>query len=222
MSKFSKIGVELAIAQTGMVPLFYHPDTDVCQKLITACYEGGIKEIEFTNRGENAFTTFKGLLGWAADAYPDLVLGIGTIKTVAQAQKFIDVGAQFIVTPILDLQVGQLCKDTGTPWIPGCYTLTEMYTAYQHGASLVKVFPVDSLGGPKFIKSVLSPCPELKLMPSGGIKANIDEVKAYINAGVQCVGVGSDLFKKDESGAFDYQAITQTCKAILKGLQNDI
>ncbi|MDD7887517.1 bifunctional 4-hydroxy-2-oxoglutarate aldolase/2-dehydro-3-deoxy-phosphogluconate aldolase [Flavivirga sp. 57AJ16] len=209
---------DLPFSKTGVIPLFYHDDLEVCKRLIRACYEGGIKEIEFTNRGSNAHEVFKELLSWSATAYPDLVLGIGTIKTVEDAQRFIAIGARFIVTPILDTNVGQVCKEHNIPWIPGCFTLSEMYTAYQNGATLVKVFPVDSLGGSKFIKSVLSPCPELKLMPSGGIKADKEDVKAYLNAGVHCVGIGSSLFKRNKAGEFNYQAISETCKEILNVL----
>lgn len=204
------------LKETSLVPLFYHNNLEVCKQLIDACYKGGVGVIEFTNRGDMALPIYKELLTWIQNDYPDLILGIGTIKTQEQALQFLEAGAQFIVAPVIDMQVGKLCHQCQIPWIPGCGTLTEMYQATILGATLVKAFPIHVLGGASFVKSVLAPCPELNIMASGGIDSSKLAYDTYKNAGAFCVGVGSSLFIKKPNGNFDLQAITQTCKTILR------
>lgn len=214
MGIFSSIETLQVLKEKPLVPLFYNEDLDVCKSLITACYKGGVRVIEFTNRGEKAIDVFRELLEWSQTHFPKLILGIGTIKSVEMAEKFIAIGANFIVTPVLDIEVGDSCKKNNVPWIPGCGTLTEMFTAHKNGAALVKAFPINALGGATYIKSVLAPCPELKIMPSGGIKATQQDVKQYLDAGVYCVGVGSSLFVK-EGNEYDYNKISENCRNLL-------
>lgn len=204
-----------ALKQNPLVPLFYENQLDVCKNIINACYKGGVRVVEFTNRGENALEVFKDLLTWSRVQCPDLILGIGTIKTKQDAEKFIEAGTKFVVAPVLDLKVGAYCVEQNIPWIPGCGTLSEMYQAYENKATIVKLFPVVGFGGAAYVKSVLAPCPELKIMPSGGVKATKKDFDEYLNAGAFCVGVGSSLFHKNMHGSYDFEAITQTCKTLL-------
>src|SRR5690606_36258288 len=149
--------------KTGMIPVFYHADIEIAKGVLDASYAGGVRVFEFTNRGGNAFDVFTQLLDHAKQ-YSDLSLGIGTIMDDATTQKFIDAGADFIVSPILKPSMGVVCKKAGVPWIPGCATLTEIVTAKEAGASVMKIFP-GSVLGPGFVSSVLPVIPGYKLMP---------------------------------------------------------
>lgn len=195
------------LEQKPIMPLFYEDDINEAKHLVEECYQGGIRVIEFVNRGPNALPVFKELLKMK-ESYPDLLLGVGTIKTKKQAKQFVKAGTDFVVTPFLSKKVGKVCIKNNVPWIPGCSTLTEMYTAHTFGASMVKAFPVSTLGGTKFIKNVLAPCPELKIMPSGGIQSTPEEINAYKDAGVYAIGLGSSLFK-------DKKNIKNLCKQLL-------
>jgi len=187
---------------SGMIPVFFHADVEVAKGVIDASYQGGVRVFEFTNRGGNAFDTFKQLLEHVKQ-YPDLSLGIGTIMDDATTQKFIDVGAHFIVSPILRPSMSAVCKKHDIPWIPGCATLTEIVNAKDAGASIIKIFP-GSVLGPGFVSSVLPVVPGLKLMPTGGVEPTEQNLSAWFKAGVVCVGMGSQLFKKEVLAAKDW------------------
>lgn len=204
------------LGKHSLVPLFYNNNIEQSKALITACYDGGVRVIEFTNRGADAYSIYQELLDWVQNTFDDLLLGIGTIKTGEEAKLFLDLGAHFIVAPLLDLKVGDLCAYYDTLWIPGCGSLTEFFQAYNHGAGVVKAFPVQFLGGSDYIKAVLAPCPELKIMVSGGINASNKAYHNYLNAGAYCVGMGSSLFLTNSQGEFDYDAITLQCQQILE------
>lgn len=181
------------IAQYPAIPVYYHEDENICIEVLTACYEGGIRVFEFVNRGPKALDNFEALLAYKKEHFPDLALGIGTIKTAAQARLFVEKGAEFIVSPIVDVQIAKETVEKGVDWIPGCMTPTEIALAESLGVSLVKLFPGDTLG-PKFLKAIKPLFPNLKFMPTGGVdveKQNIDE---WFGAGVFSVGLGSKLF----------------------------
>ncbi|GAA4848746.1 bifunctional 4-hydroxy-2-oxoglutarate aldolase/2-dehydro-3-deoxy-phosphogluconate aldolase [Algivirga pacifica] len=189
------------IQRTGILPLIYHEDASFMVSLLTACYEAGIRAFEFTNRGLPAPSVFKELLAQRAQYYPEMALGIGSVLDTATCQVYLDLGADFIVAPILDPEVGALCQQHGTPWIPGCGTLTEVINAQRLGAPLTKIFP-GSVLGPTFVKSVLGPCPDLKIMPTGGVQTTEENLKQWFDAGVFCVGLGSQLFTNPTQGVF--------------------
>jgi len=208
---------ELIINQlnlTGIIPLFYHSDLDTCKEIIKACYDGGLKVIEYTNRGEKALDNFPQLKQFVTNNCPDLLLGIGSIINKEQAAKFLQLGADFIVAPILDEETALFCADYKAMWIPGCGTLTEIAKAIKLGALVVKVFPGNVLG-PGFVKAVLGPMPNLKLMPTGGVETTEDNLKAWFNAGVFCVGMGSNLITKDIIANKDYNKLTNKVKEVI-------
>ena len=192
---------------TGMVPVFYQPDVEVCKKIIAACFSGGVRVFEYTNRGEGALEVFKELVGFVDATMPELVLGIGSIVDAASAERFIMAGAKFIVSPILNPEVAKVCSKQDIPWSPGCGTVTEIYNAQQLGADVVKVFPASQVGGPGFIKAVKGPMPWSTLMPTGGIQPEKENIRSWFEAGAFCVGIGSALFIKNETGDFDYKKI---------------
>lgn len=183
------------ISQFPVIPVFYNPDMEITLNVISACYEGGMRVFEFTNRGPESETVFKEIIS-NRSKYPEMALGIGTIMNKLHAKVFTNLGADFLVSPILDLNVAKVCKQRNKPWVPGCGTLTEVIKANRSGAELVKVFPGNVLGA-GFIKSVLGPCPHLKLMPTGGVKPEKENLDEWFGAGAFSVGIGSSLFDKE-------------------------
>lgn len=192
---FSKQQIVDTMKGTGIVPLFTHDNSAEAQQVLEAAYEGGIRVFEFTNRRKNSFEVFVHLLN-AAKKFPDLMLGIGTIMDGATTQKFIDAGAHFIISPILKLEMAEVCHAHNKLWIPGCATLTEIVTAKEHGAEIIKVFP-GSVLGPGFVSSIMPVVPDLQLMITGGVEPNEKSLSAWFKAGAACVGLGSQLFTKE-------------------------
>lgn len=192
---FTKQQIREAMRTTGVVPLFTHDNPADAQQVLEAAYEGGIRVFEFTNRRKNSFEVFVHLLH-TAKKFPDLMLGIGTIMDAATTKKFIDVGAHFIISPILKLEMAEVCHQSDKLWIPGCATLTEIVTAKEHGAEIIKVFP-GSVLGPGFVSSIMPVVPDLQLMITGGVEPTEKSLSAWFKAGAFCVGLGSQLFTKD-------------------------
>ncbi|MEM8765717.1 MAG: bifunctional 4-hydroxy-2-oxoglutarate aldolase/2-dehydro-3-deoxy-phosphogluconate aldolase [Bacteroidota bacterium] len=204
--------------ETGLIPVFNHTDTDVAKKVLDACYEGGVRVFEFTNRGENALAVF-GELVTHAQQYGDLYLGIGTLFTKEDASHFLDEGAHFLVSPALIPEIAHFANQQDLLWVPGCGTVTEIYQALQLGAKLIKVFPGNVLGT-GFIKSVKAVYPKVLIMPTGGVKPTEENLSDWYSAGVHCVGMGSQLFKKNviDSGQFNdlTESVSNTLKTIKK------
>jgi len=195
MANFSNDAIQQAMKTSGMIPVFYHADIEVAKAVVDASYRGGVRVFEFTNRGENAFSVFTELLKHV-QKYSDLMLGIGTIMDATTTQKFISAGAHFIVSPILKQEMAAVCQKENKLWIPGCATLTEIVTAKDLGAKVIKIFP-GSVLGPGFVSSIMPVVPGLQLMPTGGVEPTEANLSAWFKAGVICVGMGSQLFAKE-------------------------
>lgn len=180
-----------------IVPVFSHTDAEYTKKVLQASYDGGIRVFEFTNRNENALETYTTLKKYAETNCPDLVLGIGTIYTAEEAERFIATGTDFIVQPVLTPAVGEVCIKHDIPWIPGAMTLTEIYNATLLGAAIVKLFPGNVLG-PSFVKALRGPMREVKIMVTGGVEPTEESLRSWFQAGVNCVGMGSQLFNTDD------------------------
>jgi len=180
---------------TGVVPLFTCDNTDEAMAVVQTAYDAGVRTFEFTNRRTNSFEVFSYLTSHR-QKFPDLLLGIGTVMDGATTKKFIDAGADFIISPILKLEMGEVCKTYDKLWIPGCATLTEAVTAKEHGAGVIKIFP-GSVLGPEFVKSIMPVVPDLVLMITGGVEPTRESLSAWFKAGAACVGMGSALFSKD-------------------------
>ncbi|ETZ22522.1 ketohydroxyglutarate aldolase [Pedobacter sp. V48] len=202
------------IGKYPVIPVYYHEDKDTCINVLKASYAGGIRVFEFTNRGEHAPENFKAMLEYRNAHFPDLKLGIGTIKTVAQADQYISIGADFIVSPIVKQDIAKLAFTNGLLWVPGCMTPTEINFAEELGASLVKLFPGDTLG-PGFLKAIKPLFPALKFMPTGGVDVNKENIDSWLNAGVAALGFGSKLFQAPQD-ATDFSWLTERCVALLK------
>jgi 2-dehydro-3-deoxyphosphogluconate aldolase/(4S)-4-hydroxy-2-oxoglutarate aldolase len=184
-----------AIITQGTLPLFYYEDATVSLEITRALYKAGIRVFEYTNRGADALVNFKVLKKAQQEEMPDLLLGIGTIKTGAEAAAFIAAGADFIVSPIVNPEVGKITHEHDLLWIPGCMTPTEIHLAQQNGAALIKIFPANILG-PEFVSSIRDLFAGQLFIPTGGVELNINSISTWFRAGVCAVGMGSKLISK--------------------------
>lgn len=196
------------IRQQRILPLFYHSDIDVCRKVITVAYDAGIRAVEFTNRGAMALQNFRQLTADLPDRWPDLQLGIGTILHEQEAQHFIEAKAAFVVCPGVVAAVAKVVQAAGLLWIPGCMTPTEIITAKENGATLVKIFP-GSVVGPAYIGAIKEVFSDMLFMPTGGVEVSEANLSAWFRAGVCAVGLGSKVISKEALEKQDYNAIAQ-------------
>lgn len=203
------------IEETPIVPLFFNADLTVAQQVLKACYDGGIRVFEFTNRGAEAPAIFAKLIDYCEKECPDLVLGIGTIYDAKQANEFIAMGADFMLQPFTTPEVGEVCAKHDIPWMPGTMTLTEIRNAEILGAKYVKIFP-GNVVGPGFVKAIKGPMPKTKIMVTGGVEPNKESLSSWCGAGAAAVGMGSQLFPADLIAKKDYQSISNTISDLIK------
>jgi 2-dehydro-3-deoxyphosphogluconate aldolase/(4S)-4-hydroxy-2-oxoglutarate aldolase len=209
MSKLSKSDVVNRIIDSGMIPVFNHPDVAVCKSVLKACYDGGLRVFEFTNRSEGAYEVFAELKKYTSSELPDMLLGAGSIIEAETTQKFVDAGADFIVSPAMVEDMAVICNQNEIAWSPGCGTVTEVVKAHNLGSDLIKLFPGSQVGGPGFVRAVLAPLPFLNLMPTGGVSPDRENLLAWFDAGVACVGMGSKLLRKEWILQGEYDKISQ-------------
>ena len=212
MAKFNKIQVLNAMASTGMVPVFYHKDVEVAKNVVKACYDGGVRAFEFTNRGDFAQDVFAELVKWAAIECAEMVMGIGSIVDPGTAALYIQLGANFVVGPLFNPEIAKICNRRLIPYTPGCGSVSEIGFAQELGCDLCKVFPAGNVGGPSFVKNVKAPMPWSMLMVTGGVEPTKENLTAWIKAGVTCVGMGSNLFPKEVVDAQDLGWIVAKCQ----------
>lgn len=203
------------IAQTRMVPVFYHKDASVACAVVKACYDGGVRAFEFTNRGDMAHEVFRELIRFVEKECPELALGVGSVVDAPTAALYIQMGACFVVGPLLNSDVAKVCNRRGVPYTPGCGSVTEVGQAQELGCDLVKVFPGDVLG-PKFVKGLMAPMPWSRIMVTGGVEPTEENLTAWMKAGAFCVGMGSKLFPKDKVADEDWQYVTDMCRQSLE------
>jgi 2-dehydro-3-deoxyphosphogluconate aldolase/(4S)-4-hydroxy-2-oxoglutarate aldolase len=215
MARFTRIEVALKMKETGMVPVFYHKDAEICKRVVKACYDGGVRVFEFTNRGEFAHEVFAEISKWAANEAPEMIMGVGSVIDSATAALYIQLGANFIVSPLIDEQTAIVCNRRKIAWSPGCGSVTEINRAHELGAEVVKVFPGSSVGGPDFVSGVKGPMPWASIMPTGGVSPDETNLKGWFKAGVHCVGMGSQLFPKEVIENKDWAFITGKCAEVL-------
>jgi 2-dehydro-3-deoxyphosphogluconate aldolase/(4S)-4-hydroxy-2-oxoglutarate aldolase len=212
MAKFDRLTVYQTMLSTGLVPLFYSGDVAEANAVAGALAESGALVLEFTNRGEKALSVFAEVV----NANPKTIVGVGSVLDAPTAALFIAYGANFIVGPVFNPEVARLCNRRKIPYLPGCGSASEISTAEEYGVEIAKVFPGESVGGPGFIKAVLGPMPWARLMPTGGVEATQASIREWIKAGAACVGMGSNLVRKDWLAAKDYGAVrdcTRQCLA---------
>lgn len=205
------------IRKHSLIPLFYHDDITVCREVLDTVINCGLPILEFTNRGPKSIDNFKQLVIHLGND-TGFSLGVGSVKTDDEAKMFIDLGASFIVSPFLDKSIAKVCVKNNIPWIPGCGTLTEMITAEKLGAEMVKLFP-GGVFGPKFISSVLEPCPWIKIMPTGGVTADFDNISEWFHAGAYCLGMGSKLISKEYLKDNDFDGLEKHILQVMKKIE---
>lgn len=196
MARFSRMEVASIMESTGLVPLFYHSNLDLCKKVLKACYKGGARLLEFTNRGDYAHEVFGELNRFAERELPEMILGVGSVTDGGTASLYLQLGANFVVTPVLREDIAIVCNRRKVLWSPGCGSLTEIARAEELGAEIIKVFPGSHLG-PEFVRAVKGPCPWTSIMPTGGVSATKENLSAWFDAGATCVGMGSKLITKE-------------------------
>ena len=214
MAKFNKQQVLSKIAATGMVPVFYNKDAETAKRVVKACYDGGVRAFEFTNRGDFAHEVFEEVVKFAAVECPDMAMGVGSIVDAPTASLYIQLGTCFVVGPLFNADVAKVCNRRLVPYTPGCGSVTEVGMAQENGCDLCKVFPGDVLG-PKFVKGLKAPMPWSMIMVTGGVSPDEDNLTAWIKAGATCVGMGSKLFPKDVVAAGDWQKVSDKCSEAL-------
>lgn len=215
MAQFSRLEVAQAMAETGLVPLFYNSDPGTGKEVLRACYEGGARLLEFTARGDFAHEVFGELVKFAVRELPGMILGVGSVTDAASASAFMSIGANFIVTPVLREDVARVCNRRKVLWSPGCGTLTEIARAEELGCEIVKLFPGE-VYGPGFVKAIRGPQPWTSVMPTGGVSPTEESLGTWFEAGVTCVGMGSQLIKKGADGNYDLEGIQQAVRDSLR------
>lgn len=223
MAQFSRIEVINAIYGVKVIPVFYHPDLQVCKQVLDACYEGGLRVFEFTNRGDFAHEIFGDLVKYARAKYTDMILGVGSVIDAGTSALYMQLGANFVVSPVLVEEMARVCNRRKVLWAPGCGTLSEISKAEELGAEIVKIFPGASVGGAAFAKAIKGPFPWTSIMPTGGVAPTEDNLKAWFDAGVVAVGMGSKLIPKELIAKKDFKAISENIRqamAIVQKLQS--
>ncbi|MEM0933321.1 MAG: bifunctional 4-hydroxy-2-oxoglutarate aldolase/2-dehydro-3-deoxy-phosphogluconate aldolase [Bacteroidota bacterium] len=218
MAQYSRIEVAETMKAQGMVPLFYHPNIELGKKVLKSCYDGGSRLMEFTARGDFAFEVFSELNKYAIKELPGMILGVGSITDAAAASLFIQMGANFIVTPSLREDIAVVCNRRKVLWSPGCGSLTEINRAEELGCEIIKLFPGSSYG-PGFVKAIKGPQPWTSIMPTGGVSTEKSNLESWFTAGVLCVGMGSKLVSKEILETQDFVGLQSLVSKTLKTIQ---
>ena len=212
MARFNKMQVLDAIVSTGMVPVYYNKDVEIAKQVVKACYEGGVRAFEFTNRGDFAHEVFAELIKFATKECPELVLGVGSIVDAGTASLYLQLG---VVGPLFNPEIAKVCNRRLVPYTPGCGSVSEIGFAQEVGCDLCKIFPAGNVGGPSFVKNIKAPMPWSMIMATGAVEPTEENLSAWFKAGVTCVGMGSKLFPKEMIAAGNWEAISTLCRDAL-------
>jgi 2-dehydro-3-deoxyphosphogluconate aldolase/(4S)-4-hydroxy-2-oxoglutarate aldolase len=215
VARFGRLHVLNEIIRIGLVPVFYQANLGLAKDIVAACAAGGAKVVEFTNRGDNAYRVFSDLVAHFATADPEVILGVGSVIDPATAALYISSGANFVVGPVLNPEVARTCNRRKVAYSPGCGTVSEISAAEELGVEIVKVFPGNLVGGPRFVKSVLGPMPWTRIMPTGGVDTTPESLTEWFEAGVAAVGIGSKLITKALVEARDFERLAQTVSSVV-------
>lgn len=215
MARFTRIEVAQQMHQTGIVPVYYNEDLKTCKEVLRASYAAGIRVFEFTNRGDQAHEFFGELYKLCITELPEMMLGVGSIVDGATAALYLQLGADLIVSPVLNHEIAKVCNRRKVLWAAGCGTLSEINQAEEWGAEIVKLFPAQESGGASFIKSIAGPCPWTSIMPTGGVEPTHESLKEWFSAGAYCVGMGSKLMDKKLIANQEFVKLTELIQAAL-------
>ncbi len=215
MARFSRMQVVGKMVDTGLVPLFYHPNPDLGKDVLNACYAGGARVLEFTNRGDRAHEVFRELALHVARHTPELTLGVGSVIDAPTAAMYMQLGADFIVSPMLVEEIAVVCNRRKVLFAPGTASLTEITRAHELGCEIVKLFPGGTYG-PGFIKAVRGPCPWASIMPTGGVSPTEENLKGWFAAGAVCVGMGSKLITRELLEGLNFKQLESSTRNTLE------
>ena len=218
MAQYTRHQVITEMHNSGMIPLFYDPDIEISKNIVQACYQGGARLLEFTHRGDFAHEVFRELIRFVNESLPGMIIGVGSVTDAASASHYLMNGANFIVTPVFREDIAIVCNRRKVLWSPGCGSLTEIAKAEEMGAEIVKLV-TGNIYGPEFVKAIKGPQPWTSIMPTGGVTTEKENLKAWFDAGVSCVGLGSKLISKELVKNQDYDQISNTIKKILALIQ---
>ena len=207
--------IKAAIIQQGMLPLYFHASEKVSLEVLKAIYGAGVKAVEYTNRGETALDNFKAMVALRNNSMPGLLLGVGTIKNIGDAQKYLDAGADFLVSPGFVPNVAAHCLANDIFYAPGCMTPSEIIAAENAGVIFIKLFPGNMLG-PEYLSSIKDLFPKLVFMPTGGVDTTRENLESWFKAGVCAVGMGSKLISKQRMQEGDYETIATETKKVME------
>ena len=216
MAAKDRMAVLSAMMEQSVIPVFYHPDVEVCRNVIQACANAGAKCVEFTNRGDFAAPVFLELSRHFAAADPSVIMGVGSIVDAPTAGLYIAYGAKFVVSPLTSVETAKLCNRRGIPYSPGCGSATEIGDAQELGCEIIKVVPGSSVGGPEFVKSVMGPMPWTRIMPTGGVEPTEESLRKWFGAGIVACGIGSNMITKKLLDAQDYKGIEDNVRSVLQ------
>jgi len=222
LARHTRLQALNAVHEIGVVPVFYNGDVEKAKNIAKACVNGGIKVLEFTNRGDHAWEVFTALDKYCAAELPDAVLGAGSVLDAGTASMYISSGASFIVGPVTNPDVAKVCNRRKVGYVPGCGTASEISAAEELGVDIVKVFPGSAVGGPGFVKDVLAPMPWSSIMPTGGVDITEESLRPWFDAGVVAVGMGSKLVSSDVVANDDWDTLEQRSKdtvALIKSIR---
>lgn len=219
MAQFTRIEVAETMKKTGLVPLFYNNDITISKEILKACYKGGARLLEFTARGDFAHEIFSDLVKYATKELPEMIIGVGSVTDAGAASLYMQLGANFIVTPVFREDIALACNRRKVLWSPGCGSLTEIARAEEMGCEIVKLFP-GGIYGPNFVKGIKGPQPWTSIMPTGGVSPTKESLSEWFNAGVTCVGMGSKLITKDIITHKNYKQLEINIKNVLNIIEN--
>ena len=219
MARFDKLEVMNKMAAAPMVPVFYRKNAETAKAVVKACYEGGVRLFEFTNRGDFAHEVFEEVVKFAAVECPEMAVGVGSVVEPAAAALYMQLGACFVVGPLFNAEVAKICNRRGIPYIPGCGSVSEVGWAQEAGCEVCKLFPGDVLGT-KLVKGLMAPMPWSRIMVTGGVEPTEENLKSWFGAGAFCVGMGSKLFPKEVIAAADWEVVSQKCRDCFSWISN--
>jgi 2-dehydro-3-deoxyphosphogluconate aldolase / (4S)-4-hydroxy-2-oxoglutarate aldolase len=202
------------LERVGLIPVLRAKSIQTGHALVNAMLAGGVTVVEVTMTVPDALTLLRELKQRHGDG---LLLGSGTVTDAAQAKATIDAGAEFVVSPSLHPEVIAKTKELGKISIPGALTPTEIITAWRAGADYVKVFPCSAMGGASYLKSLLAPFPELKLIPTGGV--TLQTAADFLKAGARALGVGADLVNVAAIAESKPEIVTAAARAYLEAIR---
>jgi len=215
-TSFARIKVCLELEKSGVIPIFYNSSLETSIQIIKSCYEGGFRAIEFTNRGDFAHEIFSELSKYVQKVFPEMILGAGTIIEPHTAALFIQLGAKFIVSPLLNEDMAKICNRRKTLWIPGCATVSEISKAEELGCEMIKMFPAREIGGIEFLKNMKQVSPKSNFMITGGVVPDEENLRLWFNTGATCIGIGSNLIKKEILEANDFDTLRINAEKLIQ------